>query len=88
MSNDDFTESKSNRPSHIAYTVEAGSDEKNHWQKVGVAWTTKNDGLNVQLNSIPLDGKLVLRSRAELERMRAERQAQGDQPKPQQSIKP
>ena len=30
MSTDDFTENKSNRPSHIAYSVEPGKDDKSH----------------------------------------------------------
>lgn len=90
MSNDDFSENKPNQPSHIAYTVEAGKDDKNHWHRIGAAWPTKADGLNIQLTSIPLDGNIVLRSRAELERLRAEREAQAgqEQPKPQQTIKP
>ena len=90
MSNDDFSENKSNLPSHIAYSVETGKD-KNHWQKVGAAWPTKNDGLNIQLSAIPLDGKIALRPREELEKMRAEREAQANstqQPAPQQAIKP
>lgn len=91
MSTDDFSENKSNLPSHIAYSVESGRDDKNHWQKIGAAWRTKADGLNIQLTAIPLDGKIVLRSREELEKMRAEREAQSNsaqQPAPQQAIKP
>lgn len=90
MSTEDFSENKSNRPSHIAYSVEPGKDEKSHWHKIGAAWPTKGDGLNIQLTAIPLDGNIVLRSREELEKMRAEREAQANQgePKPQQTIKP
>lgn len=82
MSTDDLSDTKSNRPSHIAYSVEPGKDEKGHWHKIGAAWPTKGDGLNIQLTAIPLDGKIALRSREELEKMRAEREAQAqDQPK-------
>lgn len=90
MSTDDFTENKSNRPSHIAYSVEPGKDDKNHWQKIGAAWPTKGDGLNIQLTAIPLDGKIALRAREELEKMRAERETQANQAqaKPEHSIKP
>ena len=93
MSTDDFSESKSNRPSHIAYSVEAGKDDKGHWHKIGAAWPTKGDGLNLQLTAIPLDGKIALRSREELEKMRAERDSQAgaqtqDPPKLQQTTKP
>ncbi len=78
MSRDNFSE-KSNRPSHIAYTVDSGKGEKNHWHKIGAAWPTKGDGLNIQLTAIPLDGNIALRSREELEKMRAERGTRPEQ---------
>ncbi|CAA0107169.1 Uncharacterised protein [Halioglobus japonicus] len=82
MSDDNFTENKSKMPSHIAYSVEEGKGEKNHWQKIGAAWPAKNDGLTLKLNAVPLDGVVTLRSREELERLRAERQqSQGAAPK-------
>ncbi len=71
---DDFTENKPKLPSHIAYSVEEGTGDKNHWQKIGAAWPAKDGGLSLQLNALPIDGKIALRSREELERMRAERQ--------------
>jgi hypothetical protein len=90
VSTDDFSENKPNLPSHIAYSVEAGKDDKSHWHKIGAAWPTKGDGLNLQLTAIPLDGNIVLRSRDELEKMRSEREAQASttqQPAPRQTIK-
>lgn len=71
---DNFNENKPKLPSHIAYSVETGNDDKNHWQKIGAAWPAKDGGLSLQLNALPIDGKIALRSREELERMRAERQ--------------
>lgn len=71
---DNFTENKPKLPSHIAYSIEEGQGDKNHWQKIGAAWPAKNGGLSLQLSAIPIDGKIALRSREELERMRAERQ--------------
>ena len=82
---DHFSESKPKQPSHIAYTVQQGKDDQSHWQKIGAAWATKGDGLNLKLTSIPLDGNVVLRSRAELERMRAERE-DGPKQGPQQTL--
>lgn len=70
---DNFTENKSKLPSHIAYSVAEGNDDKNHWHKIGAAWPAKDGGLSLHLNAIPIDGKVALRSREELERMRAER---------------
>ena len=83
MSND-FSEKAPQKPSYIAYNVEnSGNDSaKSHWQKIGAAWPTKGGGLSLKLNSIPLDGNVVLRSREELEKMRAQRgQAQAQQPR-------
>lgn len=74
MNDDNFTERNTKMPSHIAYSVEEGKGDKNHWQKIGAAWPAKNDGLTLKLNAIPLDGVVSLRSREELERLRAERQ--------------
>lgn len=73
---DNFSEKKPKQPSHIAYSVDE-SNGTQHWQKIGAAWPAKGDGLS--LNSIPLDGKVALRSREELERMRAERQQSNEQ---------
>jgi len=67
-------ENKPRLPSHIAYSVEEGGDDKNHWHKIGAAWPTKEGGLSLHLNALPINGRIALRSREELERMRAERQ--------------
>jgi len=75
MSHDDnFTEDTPKLPSHYAYNVEKGTDNKNHWQKIGAAWPAKNGGLSLQLNAMPLDGRVALRSREALERMREDRE--------------
>ena len=71
---ENFSEKKPKLPSYIAYTVEEGKGDQNHWQKIGAAWDTKGGGLSLKLNALPLDGKVALRSREELERLRAERQ--------------
>ncbi len=76
---DNFSENKPKLPSHIAYSVEEGNGDKSHWQKVGAAWPAKDGGLSLQLKAFPLDGKIALRSREELERMRAERQQEPKQ---------
>jgi hypothetical protein len=50
-----------NKPSHIAYQVRDGKD-KGFWTRIGVAWTSRDEkGFVIQLNAIPLDGKIVLR---------------------------
>lgn len=44
---------------------EENSKEKSRWIKIGVAFTNKDNSLNVTLNSLPLDGKLHIRDRKE-----------------------
>lgn len=75
---DNFSETKPKLPSHFAYSVEDGNDDNTHWQKIGAAWPAKGDGLSLKLNALPLDGRVVLRSREELERIRNERAQQSD----------
>lgn len=86
---DNFSENKPKLPSHIAYTVEDGKDDKTHWQKIGAAWPAKGGGLSLKLNAVPIDGRVALRSREELEKMRAERaQSQQQTRAPGQAIEP
>ncbi|HEY1747801.1 MAG TPA: hypothetical protein VGG11_13700 [Xanthobacteraceae bacterium] len=33
---------------------------KTYYNEVGVGWSVKNDGISVQLYSLPVDGKLVI----------------------------
>lgn len=48
-------------PSHIAWHV-TGSDKKKFWSRVGAAWSHKDGkGFNLQLETLPIDGRIVLR---------------------------
>ena len=48
-------------PTHIAYQVRETS-QKGFWTRIGAAWAHKDGkGFNIQLDSIPLDGKISLR---------------------------
>ena len=48
-------------PAYIAHTVRDAADGKSYWNRVGVAWANKNGkGLVVQLEAVPLDGRIVL----------------------------
>ena len=76
---ENFSENKPKLPSHIAYTIEEGKDNQSHWQKIGAAWPTKGGGLSLKLNAIPIDGNIALRSREELEKMRAQRGQSNEQ---------
>lgn len=49
-------------PSHTAYQVREREGRKSFWTRIGSAWA-HNDGkgFNLQLECVPLDGKIVLR---------------------------
>ena len=54
--------STSNGPSHIAYQVRDGKGDKGFWTRIGAAWQHKDgNGFNIQLESVPLDGRITLR---------------------------
>jgi hypothetical protein len=53
------TTSKS--PTHIAYHVRDGKD-KGFFTRIGAAWPHKDgNGFNIQLEVVPLDGRVTLR---------------------------
>ena len=84
---DDFENDKPRLPSHIAYNVEEGGEEKSYWHRIGSAWENKDGGLNLKLSATPVDGRVVLRPRSEVERLKkARRQAQEETQR--MSIKP
>ncbi len=51
-------------PYMLGYTVRPmGDGPKSHWSKVAVAWAHKDgQGFNVQMDAMPVDGRLVLRA--------------------------
>ena len=63
--NNSETTTGSNTPSHIAYQVKDGS-QKSYWTRIGAAWAHKDGkGFSIQLESIPLDGKVTIRAAME-----------------------
>lgn len=59
---------KQTSPQYTVYQVDEKNDlgdatvKKGFWNPVGAAWMhNDNKGMNIQLKSFPLDGKLVLR---------------------------
>ena len=52
-----------NRPDARVYTVRRGSGKgKDFWTRIGSAWLHKDgDGFNIQLEALPVDGRLVIR---------------------------
>lgn len=57
------TENKS--PTHIAYHVREGND-KGFFTRIGAAWPNRDGkGFNVQLDAVPLNGRITLRLASE-----------------------
>ncbi|MEZ6140776.1 MAG: hypothetical protein R3B84_24835 [Zavarzinella sp.] len=53
-------------PSMIAYQVRDRGTEKGIWTRIGSAWSHKDGkGFSIQLDSVPLDGRITLRSASE-----------------------
>ena len=60
------TDTTSKTPSHIAYQVRDREGGKGFWTRIGAVWPhSDGKGFNVQLDNIPLDGRIVLRVVAE-----------------------
>ena len=51
----------SKAPSHIAYQIRGREGEKGYFTRIGAAWPTKNgNGFNIQLDAVPLSGRITL----------------------------
>ena len=56
------TPSPSKLPTHVAYQVRDRDGQKGIWTRVGSAWPhADGKGFNVQLDAVPLDGRISLR---------------------------
>lgn len=50
-------------PSHIAYQVREGEGNKSYFNRIGAVWAHKDgEGFNLQLDSVPVDGRVTVRS--------------------------
>jgi hypothetical protein len=62
MSDNNKTESTSKSPSHIAYQVRDREGQRGFWTRIGSAWPhADGKGFNIQLEVVPLDGRITLR---------------------------
>ena len=60
MSNTNSTPAKT--PSHIAWQVRDRNGGKGFWTRIGSVWAhADGQGFNVQLECVPLDGRITLR---------------------------
>lgn len=55
---------KQNRgPSHIAYHVREGEENKAYFNRIGSVWPHKDgQGFNIHLDSVPVDGRITIRT--------------------------
>lgn len=54
--------SSSKSPSHVAYQVRDREGQKGFWTRIGSVWAhADGKGFNVQLECVPLDGRITLR---------------------------
>ena len=67
MSNTTTTEAPaSKQPSHVAYQVRDREGKKGFWTRIGTAWAhADGQGFNIQIECVPLDGRITLRVASE-----------------------
>ena len=57
---------QSKAPSHVAYQVRDREGKKGFWTRIGAAWQhADGKGFNIQLEVVPLDGRVTLRVETE-----------------------
>ena len=62
MSANSDNKSSSKSPTHIAYQVRDTRGGDSYWTRIGSAWAhTDGLGFKVQLDAVPLDGRITLR---------------------------
>ena len=56
------TTTKSRTPAYIAYHVRDGKSDKGFFTRIGAAWANADGkGFNIQLDCLPVDGRITLR---------------------------
>jgi hypothetical protein len=67
MSDTDSKETTTGKlPSHIVYQVRDREGKKAFWTRIGSAWQhADGKGFNVQVEVVPLDGRITLRIASE-----------------------
>lgn len=66
MSDTNSTKQTAKLPSHVAYQVRDREGQKAFWTRIGTAWANADGkGFNIQLEALPLDGRIVLRVASE-----------------------
>ena len=59
--------SKPRTPTHLAYQVRDRDGDKGYWTRIGAAWQhADGKGFNIQIEAVPLDGRITLRVPSEM----------------------
>ena len=57
------SQATSRRPTHVAYSVRERENKRSEWRPIGVAGMHGDGkGINIQVDLIPLDGRITLRA--------------------------
>jgi hypothetical protein len=48
------------RPDYEVFVSRKGSDDKNHYLRIGAAWKVGNDGVSLKLDALPVNGEAVM----------------------------
>ena len=59
MSQNQTSRKGSKKPTLIAWHVRESGNGKGYWTRIGAAWTNRDGGFTIQLDSVPLDGRIV-----------------------------
>ena len=74
-------ESSAQRPALIAFNVTESTDGKGYWNRVGAAWEHKDGkGYEVDLDSVPVNGRITLRELRDEQMIDYEEQRQEQAP--------
>lgn len=67
MSNTNETQATASKsPSHVVYQVRDREGGKSFFTRIGAAWPHKDGkGFNIQIDAVPLDGRITLRVASE-----------------------
>lgn len=62
MSDSKTNDTASKAPSHIAYQIRDREGKKGFWTRIGSVWPhADSKGFTIQLEAMPLDGRVTLR---------------------------
>jgi hypothetical protein len=62
----DETQTKTGRkPTHSVSTVRESGNGKSYWTRIGAGWTNKDGSISIQIEAVPLDGRLIVQVNAD-----------------------